>query len=123
MRIFLVVVAFLISFQASFAQVQLPDAFSNLLSKTQLDFHYPLEGKYKVKKVGFEPYESYDFAIRSRKEKIEIRYAIYPFEEKDLASIAPHAACVRLVTHLATNDDHALISSFSLSEESLLGRF
>lgn len=101
------------------AQIELTPEFRSLLDSTGLGFIFPLEGKYKATKAIGAQYEHYDFAIRSRKEGIEIRYAVYPYDEKDFTSIAPHAATMRLVTHLASNDEEAMISALSIAPDEI----
>ena len=121
-----VVISFLLAslfYLPLMSQIELSNNFLTLLDEAQIDFIYPIEGKYKAITVPSKPYEKYDFAMLSRKEKIEIRYSIRPFEEKNWVSIAPHAEAMRLVTHLASNDENAVISTTTIKPESLQENF
>ncbi len=119
MKYYLVFICAFVSFYQINGQIELSPSFQILLQEADLDFIYPLEGKYKERRVSSvsAKYENYDYAIFSRKEKIEIRYAIRPFDQKDLSSVAPHVASMRIVTHLATNDINEIISGLSLDPE------
>lgn len=124
MRFFIVVTVLLSLVLKMDAQVKLTERFSELLFDSNMEFIIPVEHKYRtVKRAGASGYEPFDLAIYSRKEKIEIRFAIHPYEEEDLYSLAPHAACMRTVTHLASNDENSIISVLSLTPESLSSDF
>lgn len=105
------------------AQIDISPHFSSLLELSQLDFHAPLEAKYKDVSVLKNPWQNYDFAIRSRKEKLEIRYLIVPFKENNPLNSMPHINCMRMVTNLASNSQDVLISGLSIEEEELKEQF
>ena len=95
-------------------QVRLPESFLSQLEDASLEFITPVEGRYKPRTPHRNPYLDYQFAMRSRKEKIEIRYFIDPLKENSLVSAAPHAAVMRMILSLATNNQDALISNLNL---------
>ena len=105
------------------AQIDIPPRFSQLLELSKLDFHEPLEAKYKDVNVLKNPWQAYDFAIRSRKEKLEIRYLVVPFNEANPLNNIPHINCMRMITNLASNSQDVVITGLSVQEEELKGQF
>lgn len=122
MKIYLVPLLFFFFATYLFGQkIEINDTFQAKLDKVQVDFFVPVEIDYKdvfVKKEA-EKFQTYDFAIRSRKEKLEIRYLIHPTEDNDLAFLPPAANFMRILTHLASNDEEHLIAVHSMSSENL----
>lgn len=111
--------------QQAVAQIDYTPRFARLLEQAQIDFYKPLENTYRdipVWKDAAE-YQSYDFAIRSRRNQLEIRYQILPYNEYDLKFNAPQVEAVRLAMHLATNQDESVISGLSIDEEELKNEF
>ena len=105
------------------AQVDLSDRFMHLLNQTNLEFLEPLEAKYRDVPLFKNPYQNYDFAIRSRKEKLEIRYLVEPFEPNNPTFFTPHIRGLRMVTHLATNSEDALITGHDVDTALLQSEF
>lgn len=105
------------------AQVDISPHFSHLLELSKLDFHAPLEAKYKDIAVLKNPWQTYDFAIRSRKEKLEIRYLVVPYKESNPLNNIPHINCMRMVTNLASNSQDVVITGLSIEEEELKEQF
>ena len=68
--------------------------FIDLLETSGLEFLAPLDAGYKDVTVIKNFLQDYHFAIRSRKEKLEIRYLIEPWQENDPSFQAPHIRCV-----------------------------
>lgn len=89
------------------AQIDRSPRFTRLLEEAQLDFYAPLENSYRDLPVWKEAaaFQSYDFAINSRQEDLEIRYRIMPYNEQNRIFLAPHIESWRLAMHLARNDD------------------
>lgn len=105
------------------AQVNLSPEFSRLLAAAGLEFLEPLEARYKDVRVVDDAFQSYDFAIRSRREKLEIRFLIEPYDERDPLSGPPHVRSMRLLTHLASNDQSFIMSGVDVSEKDLRDQF
>lgn len=120
-KIFPLVVVLIGSVQVATAQVDYSPRFLQLLQHAQMDFYEPVEARYKDIPVWKEAaqYQAYDFAIRSRKEALEIRYVIFPFDKKSPVFQAPGVECTRVTMHLASNDEDALISALGIGEEEL----
>jgi hypothetical protein len=83
----------------------------------------PLEARYKTIRLRKNRFLECDYGIRSRKEKLEIRYAIEPIEAGSRASLIPHVKAFSMATHLATNSEESVISKLSISPESLTEDF
>lgn len=99
--------------------VELSAGFAQKLAAASMEWVTPLDTDYKDVYVLKNDLQSYDFAIRSRKEKLEIRYIIQPYQENDLTAHIPHIQFVRMLTHLATNEQEAVIAIHDVSEEDL----
>ncbi len=92
-------------------KIEMPAPFLELLQKTGIEFYEPLEAGYKDIEPWPNPYQPCNFAIRSRKEDLQIRYLIEPWKDNDPISANPHVAIFRTLSNLATNADEALISA------------
>lgn len=105
------------------AQVDLSIHFQDKLQAAGIEFLEPLENSYKDIRVPRRNFTDYDFAIRSRKEKIEIRYRIDPLEAENPVAYAPHVRTVRTLLHLATNDTNFYMSGIPVRESDLIETF
>ncbi len=101
------------------AQRELPSDFQARLDQAGLSFIYPLDAGYKSRRNAPSPYFESHYTLRSRKEKMEIRYHIQPFDANDPTADLPHINASRLLLHLASNDGDKLMSGINLSEEVL----
>lgn len=122
MKKYLLPLFFLFFINSVFGQkIELNEAFQAKLNEVKVDFFEPLEAAYRDVPVQKEAnkFQDYDFAIRSKKEKLEIRYLIHPIEDNDLAFLPPSANFIRILTHLASNDDEHLIAVHSMTNEGL----
>jgi hypothetical protein len=100
-------------------RVELSEGFAQKLAAASMEWVVPLDSDYKDIHVLENDLQSYDFAIRSKKEKLEIRYIIQPYQENDLTAHIPHIQFIRMLTHLATNEQEAIIAIHDVSEEDL----
>ncbi len=91
------------------AQVKLSRDFNNILQKGHLQFFSPIENTFKSIRVRKNRLRSYDMAMRSKNKKLEIRYAISPYQGQDL-EVPPHLNCVSVASSVATNNQDALIT-------------
>jgi hypothetical protein len=105
------------------AQVAPQEAFQQKLNLAGLFFMEPVEGKYKPLRKPADLYQQYDYAIRSRREKMEIRYLVEPWRENNPLSGVPHVRATQLVMHLATNQGEGLIIGQNIGQETLLDDF
>lgn len=122
MKIHLLTLFFCLGVSSIWGQkIEINEAFEAKLNSLQVDFFAPLEAAYKDVPVvkSAEKFQAYDFAIRSRKEKLEIRYLVSPLADNDLAFLPPSANFMRILTHLASNDEEHLIAVHSMSNDAL----
>lgn len=101
------------------AQLKMNEEFTELLERAGIEFLEPVEARYKTAPARKNPFRSYDYAIRSRKEGIEIRYLIRPYEPNASTADIPHVEASRLVMHLATNDQDYLVAGREVAPEVL----
>lgn len=119
MRIFLVLLSISFSFCVK-AQIDLPPRFSQKLDLCQVQLATPLEHLYKTKKAESNPIMPYDFAMYSKKEKLEIRYHIIPFSDStNIENDLPQMHLMRTMTNVASNDEEAVTTVHSISEQQL----
>ena len=105
-------------------QIELKDVFRQKLEKAGLYFIEPVEGKYKPLNIDHRDlYQKYDFAIRSRKEKMEIRYLIEPWRENNPLSGLPHIRATQLVMNITTNEGEGMIIGQTIGQDDLLDDF
>lgn len=100
-------------------RVDLSTDFSRLLAQTDAELLLPLDTDYRDVFVQDNRWLNYDFAIRSRREKMEIRYALIPYRPGDRSFFAPHVKAMRTAMQLATNDEHAVVTALSVPEDEL----
>ena len=121
MRLFIIFLLFSVGLPAQ--KIDLSDNFSSLLEQCQLEFLAPLDAGYKDIAIGRNPFQPYDFAIRSRKEKLEIRYLIEPYRPEDPSFEAPHVRCIQKLMHLASNDQEFVMTGVDIDTTSLRENF
>ncbi len=112
-------IALLVSSSAFSQKIDFSDSFLEKLEAVGLDFLAPLDTDYKDVFVVRNDWLSYDFAIRSRKEKLELRYVIEPADADNPLHSVPTVQFTRLLTHLATNEQEAVITVHRLSSGDL----
>ena len=99
-----------------YGQLSLPERFSYLLEATGLEFFQPLEGRYAVQPYLKNEFLSADFIMRSKREKLEIRFNVFPEDPAAPVSDFPHIRGIQMASHLASNDDESVITAISLSD-------
>jgi len=107
------------------AQLDLPLEFQNKLTATGLHFLTPVEHHFKVVKVSENNLQPYDFAIRQKKDKVEIRYLVLP-DTGVIAGGYPHLNFSNRTMTLASNEDDEVASTISviqLSEKILAEKY
>jgi hypothetical protein len=97
-----------------------PDtAFARLLTAMQLEIIQPLESDYRLVRTTENDLLACPLAIRSRREKLEIRFAVRPAAEMGYLADAPHVAAGTLAANLASNDEDAFLAVHSLAAEAV----
>lgn len=110
-------------FPAIYAQVDLPETFSFQLEQLQVDFIQPLERNYKSIRTKKNDFFSCNFGMRSKKEKLEIRYTLQAFNPQKQADHFPEVKAFTMATNLATNSQEAIITNLSIDEKYLQEQF
>lgn len=109
--------------QLSAQRVEISASFRQLLDQTSAEIMLPSDTDYRDMRVQTNRWLEYDFAIRSRREKMEILYVLVPYQAHDRSFIAPHVKAMRLAMHLATNDEQAVMSSINLPAADLQSKY
>ena len=78
---------------------------------------FPVEGGYDTVQTSMSNFQAYDFAIASRKEKLEIRYWFNPYDSTATESQYPSVAASVLAIHLTDNDTNIPTAVFKLADD------
>lgn len=105
-------------------KIEYPPQFLQLLDSVGIEFYEPLEAGYR----DYEPLENRwqpcHFAMRSRKEKLDIRYYIEPWNDESSMASLPNVNTFRTLTMVASTDgETASISGIQPTKQSLLDEF
>jgi len=107
------------------AQLAITPDFQTKLAATGLSFLTPVEHHFKNAKVYKNNLQPYDFAIRQKKDKVEIRYLVIP-DTGIIAGGYPHINFGNRTMTLASNEDDEVASTISvlqLSEKTLTEKY
>lgn len=104
-------------------KIDYPIGFSERLNRAGVDFFEPIEAGYKDTRPVQNEFQDYHLAIFSRKEDLEIRYVIQPFETNNPFSSNPHIATIRALTSVSINEEEELISAIQLEKKQVLKDF
>lgn len=118
-HILLVLVLLLLNGWHVYGQFRLPERFVQLLESAGLEFFQPLEGRYVVQPYLKNELLAADFIMRSRREKLEIRFNVFPEDPTTAADDFPHIRALQMASHIASNDDDSVITALSLGKEDL----
>lgn len=97
-------------------RVDLPEDFASLATEMAVDFMAPLDAGYKDVRTYPNPHQNYEFAIRSRREKLEIRYHLEPEEDDKPMTRIPHVRCMQMIANVASNEEDTRVSALSLPD-------
>ncbi|NRB53981.1 MAG: hypothetical protein HRU41_40400 [Saprospiraceae bacterium] len=97
-------------------KVDLPENFTLLATDMAVDFMAPLDAGYKDIRTFPNPHQNYELAIRSRKEKLEIRYHLEPEQENNPMTRIPHVRSMQMIANIASNEDDTRVSALSLPD-------
>lgn len=100
-----------------------PNLFTQLLDKSGLEVLDPLDAGYRSFELWENEYLNCQYAINSRREGLEIRYYIVPWNEADANTTAPNVTTFRVLTNVATNADNSVISGIQPTKDFLLQNF
>lgn len=112
---------FLAFFGVQAQEIKYSDNLSELLKQTKVDVFLPTESDYRDVNIlkRATAYQPYQLALRSRKEKLEIRYAIQPIDTIQQFYFPPNANFMRTITHLASNEEEHVIAVHSMASNDL----
>jgi len=89
----------------------------------EIDVFEPLEGKYKSRRSKQMDYQKIDHTIISKKEGLEIRYAILPARHSDPSTQVPHVEFMRVVSNIAPNDEDNTVTIHTIPTPTLSKQF
>jgi len=112
MKSLLITISVFLSISLSAQRIDYPDNFLEKLSQMSLEIVEPTESSYRDVWVLKNEVQTYDFAIRSRKEKLEIRYILQAHNNNNPLSSFPDIEFLKLTTQLASNNGEASPMSF-----------
>ncbi|MEL6922948.1 MAG: hypothetical protein AAFO94_02795 [Bacteroidota bacterium] len=102
----------------AFAQIDYPEAFVEKLDAGQLLFIEPVEGKYKDIANFRNEYWNFDMSIKSKKEKVELRYAILTDTSYNGFNI-PQIRMLQMLSNVATNDQIPVVAVHSIPQSEI----
>ena len=114
--------AFLCSISVS-TQIHYTTAFQAKLQAAQLELLAPIAAGSTVRSPIRNSVQNYDHSIYSRKEKLEIRYLIIPYQENDPLADLPHVKSNQLMVNLSSNTEEFTGSAFSYTPEAAKSDF
>lgn len=101
------------------AQVDIPDTFSKLLDSLHLRFTAPIGSDFRAQKSSENRYLVAQYILRSRREKLEMRFYLQPDREDDRYFQLPHIAAATLAMNLGSNDEDAVTAVHGFDDEEL----
>lgn len=99
------------------AQLAIPAELQWRLDTMQADIFRPLDSDFRPVKVDGEDYVPAQFAMYSKREKLEIRYYARPKKELGFFAQMPHLDASRVVMNAASNDEDAVTTGHSFGTE------
>jgi len=118
-RYFVTFLFFLNSALLSAQEIKFSQEFLTLRDKIGIDIFTPTESSFKSIKVSKNPYQSYQAAVRSRRNNLEMRYAFIPYNLEKTTTTMPHLQVTRSVASAAINDEDAIIAFHEISQRDL----
>jgi hypothetical protein len=108
----------LCSFSLS-AQLDLPPDFLERLDGMDVRFTPPLDSDYRESLDQVNDYLDSHYAMRSRRERMELRFHLRPERPGDRYYQLPHLAATSLAMNLGSNDDDAVTAVHRFSDDEL----
>ena len=103
----------------AYSQWKMSPEFLQILQEVDAEVMPPLDAGYKVRYPVSNRTQNYQWVLRSRKEKLEIRYLVSPFNTTSPTLKYPAVAAHRLAMHVCSNAEEAMITARDLDEEEL----
>lgn len=86
------------------------DEFLAKMDAVGISLSTPVDTDYKDIAVLKKVFQTYDFAIKSKKEKLEIRYFIEAYDEADPTFAVPHLRFTRFLMNLGSNEEEHIMA-------------
>lgn len=109
----------LLSTALATCQLTLPPEFEQLLDALDIRFTAPLDSDYREGMLHDNDYLDHLFAMRSRREGLELRFYVQAERADDRYYQLPHLAATTLAMNLGSNDEDAVTAVHSFDEEEL----
>ncbi len=93
--------------------------FDSLLTELNLVVNYPLAGDFKSLPPKKNDYLKDHLTVRSRAEKLEMRFHLRPDRPSDLYAGRPHYLTMLKVMNMGSNEEGAMTAVHSFGEEEL----
>lgn len=101
------------------AQPELPGGFTRLARETSIELILPADAGYKAFELKPDEFQPCQAALFSRREKLELRYLLEPFDSTRADLSLPGVYTGRLLLHLASNEEDAVIAGHILDDTTL----
>ena len=95
----------------AYSQWKMSPEFLQILQEVDAEVMPPLDAGYKVRYPVSNRTQNYQWVLRSRKEKLEIRYLVSPFNTTSPTLKYPAVAAHRLAMHVCSNAEEAMITA------------
>ena len=103
-------------------QITYTRSFTDRLQEAHLEYYKPVETWHHVSPKRKDRYMQYDLVLVNEENDLELRYMIKPYAD-DAVDQYPHVETMRLIQHVATNDEEADIRVLMPDSETLARRF
>ena len=101
------------------AQLDLPADFQQLLDSMDVRYTPPLDSDYREALRQDNDYLADHYSVRSRSERLELRFHLRPENETDQYYRRPHMAATALAMNLSSNDEDAVTAVHGFDDEEL----
>lgn len=89
----------------------------------EIDIFEPVEGKYKSRRSQKHDYQKIDHTVYSKKEGLEMRYAILPARATDPSTQVPHVEFMRVISSIAPNEEDVPVTVHTIPASTLKKQF
>lgn len=119
MRYIFFLFLFTVNSQLGAQELDFDASFISLSEKAKLEIFTPVESSYRSLNTLSNPYQSYQQAIYSKREKLEMRYTIIPYDEAKPNTSMPNIHIARMVTSIAKNEEDSILAFHDISSADL----
>ena len=109
----------LFTFGLSAQSIEIPLDFQEKLDQSGMQLLFPGDMGYKSLKCPKNDFHTCDFAIYSRQEDLEIRYAITLYDEEEPTTTVPNVLGTRAALTTSSNDEEAVMTALKFDKNYL----